>query len=92
MKSGNQEQICVKLDKSVLASLELELGVSGLPRNRIINRALVAYTQVIDMARGYKAGLYTEGFYRDWFLYVFSKWLLDPSGSMSLVVKKEGGE
>lgn len=92
MKSGNQEQICVKLDKSVLASLELEYGVSGLPRNRIINRALVAYAQVIDMARGYKAGLYTEGFYRDWLLYVFSKWLLDQSGSMSLVVKKEGGE
>ena len=92
MKSGNQEQICVKLDRSVLAALELEHGVSGLPRNRIINRALVAYTQVIDMARGCKAELYTEGFYRDWILYVFSKWLLDPSGSMSLVVKKEGGE
>lgn len=92
MKSGNQEQICVKLDKSVLASLELEHGVSGLPRNRIINRALVAYTQLLGMARECEAGEYPEGFYRNWFLCVFSKWLTDPSGSMSLVVSEEGGE
>lgn len=92
MRSGNQEQICVKLDRSVLSILELEHGVSGMPRNRIINRALVAYCQGIDMARSYKAGEISKDGFINWFLFVFSKWLLDQAGSMSLVVSKEGGE
>lgn len=92
MKSGNQEQICVKLDKSVLAMLELELGVSGLPKNRVINRALVAYCQGIDMARSYKAGVISKDGFLKWFLFVYSKWLVAQSGSMSLVVSEEGGK
>lgn len=92
MKSGNQEQICVKLDKSVLAVLELEQGASGLPKNRVINRALVAYCQGIDMARSYKAGVISKDGFLNWFLFVYSKWLIDQTGSMSLVVSKEGGE
>lgn len=90
MKSGNQEQICVKLDKSVLSALELECGISGITRNRVINRALVAYTQLIDMTRSYKAGILTEKQFNTWFLVMYSKWLVDPKGSMSLVVSKEG--
>lgn len=92
MKSGNQEQLCLKLDKSVLSALELECGVSGMPRNRVINRALVAYTQLIDMTRSYKAGILTEQQFGTWFLVMFSKWLVDPKGSMSLVVSREGGK
>lgn len=92
MKSGNQEQICVKLDRSVLAALELEHGVSALPRNRIINRSLVAYTQAIDMVRSYKAGMISTDGFINWFMYVYSKWLCDKKGSMSLVINKEGGE
>lgn len=92
MRSGNQEQICVKLDRSVLSALELECGVSGIPRNRVINRALVAYTQLIDMTRSYKAGVLTEQQFNTWFLVMFSKWLVDPTGSMSLVIRKEGGK
>lgn len=89
MKSGNQEQICVKLDRSVLAALELEQGVRGLPRNRIINRAVQAYTFAIDAAREYKSGVMSKDEYVNWFLLLFTRWLLDPSGSKSLVVKKE---
>lgn len=92
MKSGNQEQICVKLDRSVLAALELEHGVSTLPRNRIINRSLVAYTQAIDMVRSYKSGIISTDGFINWFMYVYSKWLIDKNGSMSLVVREEGGE
>lgn len=92
MKSGNQEQICVKLDKSVQTILELEHGVSGLPKNRVINRALIGYFLGIDMARSYKAGEISKDRFLNWFLFVYSKWLTDPSGSMSLVVSKEGGE
>lgn len=92
MKSGNQEQICVKLDKSVLAMLELEQGVSGLPKNRVINRALVAYCQGIDMARSYKAGVISKDGFLNWFLFVYYKWLVVQSGSMSLVISEEGGK
>lgn len=92
MRKGNQEQICVKLDLSVLAALELEQGIRGLPRNRIINRAVLAYVLAIDMARGYKAGVMSKDEYANWFLLMFTRWLLDPSGSSSLVVKKEGGK
>lgn len=92
MKTGKQEQICVKLDRSVLAALELEHGISAMPRNRIINHAVRAYTLAIDMARGYRAGVMSRDEYANWFLMMFTRWLLDPSGSSSLVVKKEGGE
>lgn len=92
MKSGNQEQMCVKLDRSVLSALELECGVSGIPKNRVINRALVAYTQLIDVTRDYKAGIATQDEFVKWFLCLYSKWLVDPSGSMSLVLSKEGRE
>lgn len=92
MKSGNQEQICVKLDKSVLAALELEHGVSGMPRNRIINRALVAYTQALDISRSYKAGIVSKDGFVNWFMCLYSKWLIDTSGSMSLVVSEKGGD
>lgn len=90
MKSGNQEQICVKLDRSVLAALTLEQGVSGLTRNRIINRAILAYTMAIDHARAGKAGEISRDSYIKWFLSLFTRWLLDPLGSTSFVVKKEG--
>lgn len=89
MKSGNQEQICVKLDMSVLASLELECGISGLPRNRIVNRALIAYTLLIDETRSYKNGLVSKDNLIKWFLGRYSKWLTDPSGTMSLIVSKD---
>lgn len=92
MKSGNQEQICLKLDRSVLSALELECGVSGLARNRVINRALVAYTQLIDMTRKYKAGELTEQQFCTWFIVLYSKWLTAPLGPMSLVIGKEGGK
>lgn len=92
MKSGNQEQICVKLDKSVLCALELECGLSGLPRNRVINRALIAYTQLINMTRSYKDESLPEYRFVKWFLLVYSEWLVHQSAPMSLVFSKEGGK
>lgn len=70
MRKGNQEQICVKLDQSSLAQLEMEYAVSGTPRNRIINRALIAYCQAVKMLRGEKSGQYTKEQSSNWFLNV----------------------
>ena len=76
MKTGNQEQICVKLDRNAVSLLELECGVSAMPRNRVINRAIAAYCGAIDIARGMKNGSYTAEKTDAWFSKVLAPWLL----------------
>lgn len=90
MKSGNQEQICVKLDRDVFARLELETGVGGIARNRLINRSIVAYTILLDTARSYKAGIVSEHEFDAWFKVLYCKWLTDPKCPVSLTINKEG--
>lgn len=76
MRKGNQEQICVKLDLSALSQMEMEHAASGMARNRIINRAIIAYCQAIDIARGMNSGLYKESQVAGWFVKVLAPWLL----------------
>lgn len=79
MRKGNQEQICVKLDLSALSQLEMEYGVTGMARNRIINRAIITYCQAIDIVRGLRAGVYKEDQVAAWFLKALSPWLLNSN-------------
>lgn len=79
MKAGKQEQICVKLDQSSYAQLELTSAISGIPRNRLINRAVIAYCQTYDIMRGYANGLYKEKQIIVWFLKVLVPYIASSS-------------
>lgn len=51
MKTGNQVQLCVKLDVSVSEQLSLESMVTGKPKNRIINDGVLFYTNIARLRR-----------------------------------------
>lgn len=47
----NQEQICLKIDASLLLELNTEVYVSGIKRNRAINDAIRLYIKIRDTQR-----------------------------------------
>lgn len=54
MRSGHQEQMCVKLDLSVGLQLSNESMVSGKAKNRIINEGVLLYCNIARLYREYK--------------------------------------
>lgn len=60
MKTGNQVQMCVKLDVSVSEQLSMEAMVTGKPKNRIINDGVLMYTNIARMRRDYFLGAITD--------------------------------
>lgn len=60
-----QKAISVKIDYSVLHDLEQEVSISGINRNRLINRAIMYYIKTIDAQRKYRCALMTDEEYID---------------------------
>lgn len=47
----NQRTICAKIDNKVLGQLDMEAFAQGRARNRVLNIAIVAYTELQDSIR-----------------------------------------
>lgn len=50
-----QKMISVRIDIGVLQQLEQEAGVTGIPKNMLINRAIKSYVQIVDIIRRARA-------------------------------------
>lgn len=57
---SNQKTISVRLDPSALVSLCQENEFTGVPKNRIVNRAIRLYWYLAQLQRDYKAGTTTD--------------------------------
>ena len=53
-----QKMISVRIDLRVLQMLEQEAGVTGIPKNMLINRAIKNYVQIVDIIRRARAIAY----------------------------------
>lgn len=51
----HQKPISVRIDLEVLKELEKEAGVTGIPKNMLINRAIKNYIQIVDIIRRARA-------------------------------------
>lgn len=66
MKSGNQEQVCLKLDGSVYEQLLIEAMVTGKPKNRIINDGVLIYTNIARLRREFHKCAISENELLEW--------------------------
>lgn len=55
-----QKALSLKLDYDAQAFLEREVAFTSLPRNRVINRAIILYCNLARLQRDYTIGTVTE--------------------------------
>lgn len=60
-----QKNICLKLNKDLLAELDREVKISDINRNKLINYAIYHYLRDIDNQRQLKCNLISKQTYLD---------------------------